>query len=191
MKVKQSVIVVMSTSIMTVSAANDSPFGSNGVFASLFSDLTQLISSGLIALIIGMTIAMFFFALFRGMLRSQSGADINKNKDTLIWGIGILFVMVSIWGIIIFFQDAILGSKYKGKTVELPTIPLVGKSNTPASANNPLTPATTGSTNTSKKSVGTACSKSSECVSGICAADGGGNTNLKCQASSYGDGLTP
>lgn len=193
MKANQDIIrgLVMVMSLTTAVAANNSPFGPDGVFASLFSDLTQLISSGLIALIIGMTIAMFFWALFRGMLRSQSGADINKNKDTLIWGIGILFVMVSIWGIIIFFQDAILGSKYKGKTVELPTIPLVGKSNTPASANNPLTPANTGSTNTSKKSVGAACGKSSECVSGICAADGGGNTNLKCQAPSYIDTYIP
>ena len=110
-------------SAATCNSSDGSPFGECGIFYNTFTDLTGLISSALIGLIIGATIAMFFFALFRGMMRSQGGTDVAKNKDTLLWGIGILFVMVSIWGIIIFFQDAILGSKYKDKTITLPTIP--------------------------------------------------------------------
>ena len=59
------------------------------------------------------------------MMRSQGGTDVAKNKDTLLWGIGILFVMVSIWGIIIFAQDAIFGkdTKYLKENIKLPTIP--------------------------------------------------------------------
>ncbi len=171
------------TSIVStlVTANAGSPFGSDGVFAVLFSDMTKLISGGLIALIIGMTIAMFFWALFRGMLRSQGADDIKKNKDTLIWGIGILFVMVSIWGIIIFFQDAILGPKYKGQTIDLPTIPLSGKSSTGnTNDGNPITPGTT--VNSGKKGVGQLCTYDIECTTNYCALEGSvDSSNLVCK----------
>ncbi len=116
-------------------AQSDGPFSEKGIFFGLFTDLTNLISKGAIGLIIGLTIAMFFWALFRGMLRTQGGDDIKKNKDTLMWGIGILFVMISIWGIIIFFQDALL-KDYKDRTITLPTIPVPG-TNRPSSNPSP------------------------------------------------------
>lgn len=148
-------------SAATCDSSDGSPFGKCGIFYNTFSDLTGLISSAVIGLIIGATIAMFFFALFRGMMRTQGGDDVKKNKDILLWGIGILFVMISIWGIIIFFQDAILG-KYKDKTITLPTIPNTAGYNSPA-GNNPG--ASTGVTNLI---VGSNCKVHTNCKSFIC-----------------------
>lgn len=142
MKVKNLGVTLL-VSIMSVvsgynqisAQTNNSPFSKDGVFFGLFTDVNNLISTAVISLLIGMTIALFFWALVRGMFRSQGGKDMAQNKDTILWGIAILFVMVSIWGIIIFLQDAVLGTKYKGRTVELPVIPGASNSPNPSSAN--------------------------------------------------------
>ncbi len=169
MKVKNLGVVLLlsATSVMSVYAQNSkSPFASDGVFFGLFTDVNNLISTAVISLLIGMTIALFFWALVRGMFRSQGGKDMAQNKDTILWGITILFVMVSIWGIIIFLQDAII-PKYKDRTVTLPTIPGASNSGNPSSAN--------------KKANGENCSSPSECASGNC--------NIRCQIPGViGDG---
>lgn len=158
MKVKNLGAALLMSVISVASVYAQSPFGKDGVFFGLFTDVNNLISTAVISLLIGMTIALFFWALVRGMFRSQGGADMAKNKDTILWGITILFVMVSIWGIIIFLQDAII-PKYKDKTVTLPTIPGASNSANPSSAN--------------KKANGENCSSPSECDSGNC--------NIRCQ----------
>ena len=175
-----SSLIIMSIcglSVMTATAADDSPFGTDGVFYKLFSDLNGLISGAVIALLIGITIALFFWALVRSMARSQGGTKMAENKAVIGYGIAILFVMVSIWGIIVFFQDAVLGKKYGGvKTIVLPTVPQVGaKANT--DPNNPITPKA--GVGVGKKINGTACSGSAECISGYCGRSTG---PLKCEA---------
>ena len=166
MKVKLSLITsVLSLSAINVFAASDSPFGTNGVFYKLFTDMNNLISGAVIGLLIGITIALFFFALVRGMWRAQGGQDIKHNKDILIWGVAILFVMVSIWGIINFFQDAALGSKYKNNTIVLPRIPGTTNDNTSANTANPI-----GNVNavggTSIISPGNTCTAGQQCLGG-------------------------
>ena len=170
-------MLICGLSIMTASAAS-SPFGNDGVFYKLFSDLNGLISGAVIALLIGITIALFFWALVRSMARSQGGTKMAENKAVMGYGIAILFVMVSIWGIIVFFQDAILGKKYAGvKTIELPSIPQVGaKAN--ADPNNPITPKA--GVGVGKKINGTACAKDSECISNNCASRS--NSPMVCTA---------
>lgn len=151
--------------INTVSAQSDGrPFGPGGILSNLFTDLTSLISKGAIGLIIGLTIATFFWVLFRGMLRSQGGTDIAKNKDTLLWGIAILFVMVSIWGIIIFLQDALI-KDYKDKNITLPSIPIpdTGNRGNPPAGN----PNSAGRAS-GKLIIGSDCTVGNQCATNFC-----------------------
>ncbi len=146
--------------INTTHAQSGRPFGEDGIFFGLFTDLTGLISKGVIGLIIGMTIAAFFWALFRGMLRSQGGKEMAENKNTIFWGIAILFVMISIWGIIVFFQDALI-KDYKNKDITLPTIPVTGTKR-PASDPSPNGGEVRG------LPTGSGCEFNYNCISGRC-----------------------
>ena len=162
------------------SASAESPFGTNGVFYKLFTDINGLISGAVISLLIGITIALFFWALVRSMARSQGGTKMAENKAVMGYGIAILFVMVSIWGIIVFFQDAILGKEYGNiKTIDLPTIPQVGAKAT-TDTNNPVTGATNkGGTppRSMRKPLGATCTTNTDCMSNKCYGDGPKDSN--------------
>jgi hypothetical protein len=60
--------------------------------------IINIIIPGLITL----AIVLFFYHTGRGIFGdAQSGGDAKtKLKDTLLWGVIIIFVMVSIWGIL-------------------------------------------------------------------------------------------
>ncbi len=182
----KSIIVgtILSSNIMLAFAA-ESPFSKDGIFYKLFSDLNGLISGAVIGLLIGVAIALFFWSLVTGMWRVGQGGDaIKKNKDVLIWGIGILFVMVSIWGIIKFLQDGLGGRGANGygnvRTIDLPTIPgncaynnSCGAGAPVSNPNNPSAPRL--------KANGQTCGAPAECQTGNCAFDSVSGS-LRCQS---------
>ncbi len=63
----------------------------------------------LIAILVGLALLAFFWGLAKFILRA--GGDekaIEEGKKLMIWGLIALFVMVSVWGIINFMQNALL-----------------------------------------------------------------------------------
>jgi|SRR3989344_2543327 len=62
----------------------------------------------LIAILVGVALLVFFWGLARFIFRL--GGDekaVEEGKRIMKWGLIALFVMVSVWGIIDFMQDAI------------------------------------------------------------------------------------
>jgi len=63
----------------------------------------------LIILLITGAVAVFFWGLITFIYNVRSGSEdaVKKGKTLMIWGIIALFVMVSVWAIVGFIQDAL------------------------------------------------------------------------------------
>ena len=68
---------------------------------SFVDDIIAIINT-VIPVLISLAIVLFFYHSGVGIFGTSSGdaASRSKLKETLIWGIAIIFVMVSIWGIL-------------------------------------------------------------------------------------------
>lgn len=61
--------------------------------------------------LIALAIVLYFWGITSSLMKSgKGGTDIAKLKQRVIWGIAIIFVAVSIWGIVRLFQGTIFGS---------------------------------------------------------------------------------
>ncbi|MEK7176895.1 MAG: hypothetical protein AAB719_01160 [Patescibacteria group bacterium] len=65
----------------------------------------------LIAILVGVALLVFFWGLVKFVFRLGGDGEkaVDDGKRLMKWGLIALFVMVSVWGIIEFFQDALLG----------------------------------------------------------------------------------
>jgi len=74
-------------------------------FQALMEQLTELVDLGTFTLF-GLAIAYFFWSVVRNLWGFDGASEERSQKlrETLIWGILVLFVMVSIWGIIEILQ---------------------------------------------------------------------------------------
>ncbi|MBL4644803.1 MAG: hypothetical protein JKX80_02970 [Candidatus Pacebacteria bacterium] len=74
-------------------------------FKALTEQLTELVDLGTLALF-SLAIVYFFWSVVRNLWGYNGGSDEQKKKlnQTLVWGILIIFIMVSIWGIIQILQ---------------------------------------------------------------------------------------
>ena len=71
-------------------------------FANLVVEILDNVSTVLIVL----GIVIFFYGAATGIFKMGQGHnDTGKLRDFLIWGVGIIFVMVSVWGIIRLLQN--------------------------------------------------------------------------------------
>lgn len=74
--------------------------------AAVASTFPELINYGIglinfaIPILIGATLFMYFYHAGRGVWKSSSGEGKSEMKQQLFWGAIILFVMISIWGIL-------------------------------------------------------------------------------------------
>lgn len=77
---------------------------SEGTFSSLVAKLVGIINVT-VPVLISLAIVLFFFHTGKGIFGSaKSGAEAKSQlKETLLWGVLIIFVMVSIWGILNIF----------------------------------------------------------------------------------------
>ena len=99
-------------------------FAQSGSFTSIDNSLTTISNfiNRLIPFVIGLAVLIFIIGLIQFV---TSGGDEEKRKaarDTIIWGIIIIFVMTSVWGLV-----NILGSTFNlqnGAPTNLPTVPI-------------------------------------------------------------------
>lgn len=77
-------------------------FAQKGTLGGVLTTLSQLLN-GLIGVLITVALLVFFWGLIRYLL-NMSSEDAHKGIQLMIWGIAAVFVMVSIWGIILLLQ---------------------------------------------------------------------------------------
>lgn len=118
---------------------------------------TSGIVKSLITLFATMAMAAFFFGIVKYIWGFRNGEEkeITNGKKFMIWSLLALFVMFSVWGIIIFFQNTLgIGGNNR---ILIPEVQIGGSA---GSANNsPLTPSNVGANCTSNPecSGGTTC----------------------------------
>jgi hypothetical protein len=70
--------------------------------------LAQTILSQAVPILIGCALVGFFYGLVIFIWKGKEGGEaLAKSKQFMIYSIGALFVMVSIWGIIALMQDTL------------------------------------------------------------------------------------
>jgi len=63
----------------------------------------------LVSIIIGLALVFFLWGVAKFILNSDDPKKVAEGKQVMIWGIIALFVMVSVWGIVNFMQEALFG----------------------------------------------------------------------------------
>jgi len=76
----------------------------------------------LITLVIGIALLTFFWGLVKFIFAQGNETAKTDGKKVMLWGLVALFIIVSVWGIIRFFQAELLpGANFGAPT--LPTFP--------------------------------------------------------------------
>lgn len=78
-------------------------------FKEAATNITSNILTSASTLLMTAAFALFFWGIVRFLYDRSNGDDtrLEKDKEAMVWGLGALFVMVSVWGIIRLFQDFI------------------------------------------------------------------------------------
>ena len=96
-------------------------FAQFGGIGSLIAE-AKFVVAMLIPLAVGIALVVFFWGLIKFIFAQGSETVKADGKKIMIWGLIALFVMVSVWGIVRFFQGAFLpGANFGAPT--LPTFP--------------------------------------------------------------------
>ncbi len=94
---------------------------------SLISALAKVVGS-LVPVLVTLGIAVFLWGLVRYLWGGGAKPDIKNAKLLMKWGLLILFVMVSVWGIIGLMQEAL--NINRNATGKAPQIQYTGGTNT-------------------------------------------------------------
>lgn len=87
--------------------------------ASLISALAGVVGA-IVPVLVTMGLAVFLWGLVKYMWGKGSGPDIESAKVLMRWGLVILFVMVSVWGIISLMQAALgINANATGKAPQI------------------------------------------------------------------------
>lgn len=81
----------------------------------------ETIISRLIPIIVGVALLLFFIGLVQYVRAGESDESKKKARGLIIYGIIILAVMASVWGLVAFLTDS-LGLE-TGGTIETPDLP--------------------------------------------------------------------
>lgn len=151
-------------------------------FGGIASSWAQVIGSSITGILIAIMVAAFFAGgIYYMWLSKSDSAKRTETKWFLINAILILFVVVSIWGLVTFLQQAFLGSSNVTK-ISLPSIPVSSQTGSgPSSSPSPLgggSPSSGPAVGSGSLPIGASCSVSSQCASGNCAFDGSSNVCL-------------
>ena len=85
--------------------------------------LAAMFNSGATFLVL-LAIILFFFGVTASIFnKGQGKINGEKFKQMILWGISILFVMVSIWGIIRLLQETLFGNSTSGGGNSTNTLP--------------------------------------------------------------------
>lgn len=87
--------------LLTILIVPHITMAANNVFNDLVNKLVGIINI-IAPILISLAIVLFFFHTGKGIFgqAKDSGAAQSQLKETLFWGVIIIFVMVSIWGIL-------------------------------------------------------------------------------------------
>ncbi len=88
----------------------------NVALAQGFTGIKELINGAkeiidlLIPIVAAIALLYFFWGLAKLILHAGDEKAREEGKHIMVWGIAALFVIVSIWGIVFFIQEALLDS---------------------------------------------------------------------------------
>mgnify|MGYP001563865871 FL=1 len=122
MKILILIILVSVTAIslpFTASAAVCPAGGTPEDFNGIVCILIDLVTTA-IPVVAGLALVVFFWGLAKFILKAGDEKGREEGKQVMKWGIVALFVLVSIWGIIFFLTNDILGLPTPG-VPRLPT----------------------------------------------------------------------
>jgi hypothetical protein len=80
------------------------------------TDIPQLLNllfniiRSLTPIMVAAALLFFFWGLARFIWASGNLVDKEKGRDVMVWGIIALFVMISVWGIVLMLQNSFIGS---------------------------------------------------------------------------------
>ncbi|MFH1472845.1 MAG: pilin [bacterium] len=57
-----------------------------------------------ITLVVGLSLLVFFWGLAKYVFKSGNADNQEEGRNLMLWGVITLFVMMSVWGIVYFFQ---------------------------------------------------------------------------------------
>ncbi len=104
-------ITIFSLSIFFITIANSFAQTDNGLQGSLnfkaaATNITDNVLTSAVTLLMTAAFVLFFWGVVRFLYDRSNGEDakLAKDKEAMLWGLGALFVMVSVWGIIKMFQ---------------------------------------------------------------------------------------
>ena len=86
--------------------------GAPRTFKELSSQLVTILSAGVVTLV-ALAIVIYIWGIASNMIKLGEGEG-DKYKAYIFWGIAILFVMVSIWGIIGLLNNTIFSGNPAG-----------------------------------------------------------------------------
>jgi hypothetical protein len=95
-------------------------FAALGGVQNFLASIQGLVNTATI-IVVAIALLVFFWGLTK--LIAGGGEAIAEGKTLMIWGVVALFVMVSVWGLVYFIQDNLLGS---GANYNAPPIPTFG-----------------------------------------------------------------
>ncbi len=102
-------------------------------FQSLAYLLVTILNSATGVLIIA-GIAIYFYGISTNILKFGEG-DAERLKNYFFWGIIVLFLMVSLWGILALLRDTLLGSQLGSTGTTQSTVSQSSNSTLPTYAN--------------------------------------------------------
>lgn len=75
-----------------------------------FKELAEMIvgfMNGAVGVLIVLGLVLYFWGMTKNILKFEE--DPAKRKSFFVWGLVVLFVMVSIWGIVLLIQNTLFG----------------------------------------------------------------------------------
>lgn len=75
----------------------------------------------LLALCVALAVLLFFWGLVKYMKNAGDEEKSKEGKSLMIWGIVILFIMASVWGIVGFFKEALIGNNSTEDIIDIPS----------------------------------------------------------------------
>lgn len=77
----------------------------------------QKILTSLFPIVGGLALLYFFWGIALFIFQSGDEKKIEEGKSKMKWGIVVLFVMVSVWGLVSIFQKDIIGNTNMGGVI--------------------------------------------------------------------------
>lgn len=81
---------------------------SSNTLQSLAHSIAQIFNAGAILLLTA-TLVVYFYGVVANIYKRGQGEKNTNLRETILWGVIIIFVMVSLWGIIQYFQTSLFG----------------------------------------------------------------------------------